>query len=176
MEAAVLERRADAIADPALGGRDLCRRLAAVTDDWLRRLFADAVGGRSRAASVPSPSSPSVGTVGASWRHRATSTSCSSTRAARHVTSTTLAGAMWYPLWDSGVRLGHAVRSFDEQLAIAARDLDSATALLTARWVAGDEDLAARLATEGRTTWRRNGRRWLETSARQRPRPARPGR
>ena len=69
---------------------------------------------------------------------------------------------MWYPLWDSGVQLGHAVRSFDEQLTLAARDLDSATALLTARRVAGDEDLADRLATEGRTTWRRSGRRWLD--------------
>ena len=69
---------------------------------------------------------------------------------------------MWYPLWDSGVRLGHAVRSFDEQLAIASPTTSTADCAPPARWVAGDGDLAARLATEGPATWRRNGRRWLD--------------
>ena len=26
-----------------------------------------------------------------------------------------LASAMWYPIWDAGIALGHAVRSADEQ-------------------------------------------------------------
>ena len=163
MEAAVLERRADAIADPALGGRDLCRRLADVTDDWLRRLYADAVAGVSRRKGAVA-----LVAVGGYGRGELAPQSDidvvlvhQGAGRAREIDE--LAGALWYPLWDSGVRLGHAVRSFDEQLTLAARDLDSATALLTARWVAGDEALADRLATEGRTTWRRSGRRWLES-------------
>ena len=161
MEAAVLVRRADAIADPALGGRELCRRLSAVTDDWLRQLFSEAVGDaprRKRAVALVA--------VGGYGRGELAPQSdidvvlVHQGGKARDLED--VASAMWYPLWDSGVRLGHAVRSFDEQLAIASRDLDSATALLTSRWVAGDGDLAARLATEGQATWRRNDRRWLD--------------
>ena len=72
------------------------------------------------------------------------------------------ATALWYPLWDAGLKLGHAVRSLDDQLALAGDDLDTATATLSVRHLAGDEELAARLATEGLARWRRNGRRWLD--------------
>ena len=74
-----------------------------------------------------------------------------------------LASALWYPLWDAGLKLGHAVRSIDDQLALADEDLDTATSLLTVRPLAGDAELAERVATEGRARWRRHGRRWLAT-------------
>ena len=54
------------------------------------------------------------------------------------------------------------MRSLDDQLDLAADDLDTATALLWARWLAGDEELAARLDDRGLARWRRNGRRWLD--------------
>ena len=73
-----------------------------------------------------------------------------------------LATALWYPLWDAGLKLGHAVRSLDDQLALAADDLDTATSLLSARPLAGDDELGSRLVTEGLARWRRNGRRWLD--------------
>ena len=72
------------------------------------------------------------------------------------------AEALWYPLWDAGLKLGHAVRSFDDQLALAGEDLDTATATLSVRHLAGDEELGARLANEGRARWQRNSRRWLD--------------
>ena len=65
-----------------------------------------------------------------------------------------LASALWYPLWDAGVKLGHAVRRIDEQLELAGTDLDSATALLTARPLAGDDTLAAALVEIGRASCR----------------------
>ena len=49
-----------------------------------------------------------------------------------------IADAVWYPVWDTGVKLGHAVRTPKEALALAADDLDSMTALLQARHLAGD--------------------------------------
>ncbi len=73
-----------------------------------------------------------------------------------------MASALWYPLWDAGLKLGHAVRSLDEQLSLAADDLDTATALLSARTLAGDDELGTRLATEGSAQYRRHGRRWLD--------------
>lgn len=48
-----------------------------------------------------------------------------------------------YPLWDAGVSLGHAVRSSEELVALARADLRTATAVLDARVIAGDEHLAA---------------------------------
>ena len=73
-----------------------------------------------------------------------------------------LAKAMWYPLWDAGLKLGHAVRSLDDELSLAGDDLDTATGLLSARPLAGDEELGTRLVTEGLARWRRHGRRWLD--------------
>ena len=52
-----------------------------------------------------------------------------------------LARLLLYPLWDAGFTVGHAVRTADETLGSAREDLDSLTAILDARPLAGDEDL-----------------------------------
>ncbi len=49
---------------------------------------------------------------------------------------------MLYVLWDLGVKIGSAVRSVDESLALAKRDMTVRTALLEARPLAGDLALA----------------------------------
>jgi [protein-PII] uridylyltransferase len=49
-----------------------------------------------------------------------------------------LAERVLYPLWDTGLRVGHAVRTSDEAIAIAAERLDALTAMLDGRVVAGD--------------------------------------
>ena len=53
------------------------------------------------------------------------------------VTPATLRGLL-YPLWDAGFQVGHAVRTPKEAVEHAHKDLDAATALLSARLVAGD--------------------------------------
>jgi [protein-PII] uridylyltransferase len=55
-----------------------------------------------------------------------------------------LAEAILYPLWDAKVDAGHAVRSYDQALALPETDLAAATALLDARFLTGDEALARR--------------------------------
>lgn len=72
-----------------------------------------------------------------------------------------IASALWYPLWDSGVKLGHAVRRLDEQLALLRADLDTSTSLLTARPLAGDDSLADELIAAGVDSWRRSSDRFL---------------
>ena len=47
--------------------------------------------------------------------------------------------------WDIGLELGHSVRTPDECLAEAERDITVRTALLEARWLAGERGLAAEL-------------------------------
>ena len=59
------------------------------------------------------------------------------------------------------MKLGHAVRRLDEQLDLARTDLDSATALITARPLAGDDLLADEVVDKGRALWRANGPKFL---------------
>ena len=47
-----------------------------------------------------------------------------------------------YVLWDLGLKVGHAARSIDECVKLARADLTICTAILEARWIAGDGDLA----------------------------------
>jgi [protein-PII] uridylyltransferase len=53
-------------------------------------------------------------------------------------TNAKLAEAMLYPLWDMGLKVGHATRTIDESIAGAKEDLTIRTALLEARLIAGE--------------------------------------
>lgn len=59
-----------------------------------------------------------------------------------------LADRVLYPLWDSGIEVGHAVRSLGDALELARDDLATTTALLDARALAGDAALAGELEQE----------------------------
>ena len=53
--------------------------------------------------------------------------------------------SMLYLLWDLGLKLGHATRSVDECIRLSRTDGTIRTAILDARWVWGDQKLAAEL-------------------------------
>ncbi len=55
---------------------------------------------------------------------------------------------LFYPFWDAGIPLGHAVRSVRDCVRVAGERLDAATALLDARLVWGDVRLLERLRAE----------------------------
>jgi [protein-PII] uridylyltransferase len=69
-----------------------------------------------------------------------------------------LASAVWYPLWDAGVALDHAVRALPEATAAARADVRVALGLLDARHVAGDPSVTVRLRTDLLAHWRRDAR------------------
>jgi [protein-PII] uridylyltransferase len=69
-----------------------------------------------------------------------------------------VAEQVWYPLWDSGSRLDHSVRSFPEMVATADSDLKVALGLLDLRHLAGDPNLTLRLRATMLTGWRRRAR------------------
>ena len=50
-----------------------------------------------------------------------------------------------YSLWDAGLKVGQAVRSIDENILHAKADVTVRTSLLDARWIWGDQALAADL-------------------------------
>lgn len=69
-----------------------------------------------------------------------------------------VAGQVWYPLWDSGANLDHSVRTLAQMVETAGQDLKVALGLLDARHVAGDPSLTLRLRTTMLTEWRRDAR------------------
>lgn len=70
----------------------------------------------------------------------------------------TLVQELCYPLWDAGLELGHAVRRPAEAPRAAAEDVETATALIERRLVAGEAGLLDELA-DRMASWRRsNGR------------------
>jgi [protein-PII] uridylyltransferase len=69
-----------------------------------------------------------------------------------------LADRIWYPIWDAGVHLDHAVRTPAEARRTARADLKVALGLLNARHVAGDPELTASLRLGALEDWRRASR------------------
>ena len=65
-----------------------------------------------------------------------------------------IADRIWYPVWDSGAELDHAVRTVPQAKRVARADLKVALGLLSARHVAGDPDLTERLRAGALEDWR----------------------
>ncbi len=72
-----------------------------------------------------------------------------------------LAERVWYPLWDSGARVDHAVRTVPQMLEAAAQDPRVELGLLDLRHLAGDPSLTLRLRTTVLAQWRRHALRRL---------------
>ena len=66
-----------------------------------------------------------------------------------------LAEQVWYPLWDTGAKLDHSVRTLPQMLDQAGGDLRVALGLLDIRHLAGDPNLTLRLRTTMLAEWRR---------------------
>lgn len=65
-------------------------------------------------------------------------------------TARRVADRLLYPLWDAGIRVGHAVRGPRDAAHLAGDDLATATALLDLRHVAGNRALTEELARTAR--------------------------
>ncbi|PZR55542.1 phosphohydrolase [Xylanimonas oleitrophica] len=72
-----------------------------------------------------------------------------------------VAERLWYPLWDSGVDIDHAVRSLSQTRQVASKDLAAAVSWLDVRPVAGDAVVVHRAASAILTDWRAASRRRL---------------
>jgi [protein-PII] uridylyltransferase len=76
-------------------------------------------------------------------------------------TLATVAERLWYPLWDSGVDVDHAVRSLTQTRQVASKDLAAAVSWLDVRPLAGDAVVVHRAASAILTDWRAASRRRL---------------
>ena len=117
-------------------GLDLVTQWTRTVDRWVASLFARAVGGDpSTAAVAPPPSGVALLAVGGYGRGQLCPASDLDLLLlhAKAIDARPIAEALWYPIWDAGVKLGHSVRTPKDALALASDDLDTATALLDVR-------------------------------------------
>ncbi len=147
--------RSDLFADDTLKGTEFCRAYTDLVDEWLVELFVAgggddvdvslvAVGGQGRREMAPQSDLDLLLLVG------------------KGADGSGVADALWYPIWDAGLKLGHAVRTVRDTISLASEDLETATALLSARHVAGDPALTEELLEKALTGWRKRGRKWLD--------------
>ena len=151
----ILAERERLLADTALTGRAWCEAWTAAIDGWLSglytKVFADradvcllAVGGTGRREMAPR-SDIDVVVV-----HRGNAKKIEAGLA-----------DLWYPIWDTGLHLGHAVRGANDKLPVVPDQLDTATTLLAGRWLAGDRSLADEVLAGVGKSWRADGAAWL---------------
>jgi [protein-PII] uridylyltransferase len=157
--AAAYDERLAALDDTSVGGREYCNRLAAATDRWVAALAAAA---RAAHPDAPPFALVAVGGYGRGELSPQSDLDLLLVHESKPALVEDVASAIWYPIWDARLKLGHAVRSLDEHLALAKDDLDTATALLTARPVAGDPALGERVVESGLDNWTKRKKRWLE--------------
>ncbi|MEO8851999.1 MAG: nucleotidyltransferase domain-containing protein, partial [Allobranchiibius sp.] len=72
-----------------------------------------------------------------------------------------LAERIWYPIWDSGARLDHSVRTRGECRSVASNDLSAAVGMLDLTCIAGDQVLVSGIRASIAHDWRANARKRL---------------
>jgi [protein-PII] uridylyltransferase len=157
-----LDRQA-LLADDGLTGAALCRAYSDRVDAWLGELFAGPLGAPDGIALV------AVGGYGRAELSPQSDIDLLLCHDGRRdaLEIGAIAEKLWYPIWDEGLKLGHAVRTVKEALDLASGDLDTATSLLSARPVAGDAALCRDLSERATALWRKRSKRFLgELSAR----------
>ncbi len=135
------------------GGQEICRARATILDELLRHLWASACASLSPQAQKEFPAIALVA-IGGYGRAELNPHSdidfmflhngqVAVGRPLPHLSR--LIDGVLYPLWDTGLKVGHAVRSIDECVKIANEDMQSKTSLIEARLIVGSEALFNKL-------------------------------
>jgi [protein-PII] uridylyltransferase len=149
--------RAERAALLATPGRPSTRgrtALTALTDEWLTALF-DASGAREAGASLVA-----VGGHGRRELSAGSDLDLLLLHPGDHISA--VADRIWYPIWDSGLRLDHSVRTMAQARRLAASDVRVVLGLLDARTVAGPPEQAEALKSSVLADWRALSARRLE--------------
>ena len=144
------ELRAQLLGRTGIAGSARRRALARLTEGWLAGLAADAgvnVGGVALVA---------VGGFGRGELSPFSDLDLVLLHSTETPTSYAemLAERLWYPIWDSGIRLDHSVRSVGGARQLARTDLPVVLGMLDLRHIAGDPELAVTLHRRVLADWR----------------------
>jgi|DEB19_MinimDraft_3_1074340.scaffolds.fasta_scaffold03459_3 [protein-PII] uridylyltransferase len=140
--------RREVLENQSLRGVRLARELSRATDEWLSGLWSEAAVGLTKRASL-------VAVGGYGRGELAPSSDLDLVLlhdGAKNIDD--VAAKLWYPIWDAGVKLGHSVTTVKQLLELSRTELDSATANLSARHIAGDPTLTEELRTAASKAWR----------------------
>ncbi len=141
------EQRAELLGSRDLEGIDFCREYSRRADEWIRHIATTsgistknialiAVGGFGRSELSPFSDLDLIVLHGG-------------LRSPSNV-----AEKIFYPIWNDGIRLDHAVRTPRELLNAARADLRVALGFIDARFLWGDEDFANKVLTDMQSRWR----------------------
>ncbi len=156
VDAATIKRmRTHVVGDPDLAGRVLARRLSQQADAWLYSLASElqpgwaliATGGYARGVLCPGSD------IDVMLIHPPK---------VRDADVRDVAEQLWYPMWDGGLKLSPAAHSPKTLLSLASGDLDTATAILRVRHLAGDREVVAEVQRQALEQWRRKPMAWLQ--------------
>jgi len=135
------------------GGLETCRARAAILDALLRHLWDAAKASLSEQARKEFPPLALVA-LGGYGRAELNPHSdidimylhsrqvAAGSRPLPHLSR--MIDGLLYPLWDIGLKLGHSVRSLEDCVQVANRDMQAKTSLIEARLIAGDAELFKR--------------------------------
>ncbi|MGB8020903.1 MAG: [protein-PII] uridylyltransferase [Candidatus Nanopelagicales bacterium] len=141
-----LAERSELLASRAHPSAATRRALTTLTDDWLVGLFRAAGADRAGATLV------AVGGHGRREMSAGSDLDLLLLHPGGDIAE--VADRLWYPIWDSGLRLDHSVRTVADARRLAATDLKVMLGLLDARTVAGDDAATAALRTSVLADWR----------------------
>jgi [protein-PII] uridylyltransferase len=155
--------RGPLLADETLTGAAWCERHSALIDAWLAGLFDGAIEAVAGSADGAGEGAAlvAVGGYGRSELCPQSDLDVMLLHAGRRDVGS-IAERVWYPIWDASLKLGHSVCTAREALTLADADMDTATALLSARHIAGDVSLTTDLAVRARRQWEQRSKRWLQ--------------
>ena len=131
------------------GGREICQARAAILDALLQHLWREAKNSLSAQAQKEFPPITLIA-IGGYGRAELNPHSdidfmflhdgqVAAGKPLPHLSK--LIDGVLYPLWDTGLKVGHAVRSIDDCVKVANTDMQSKTSLIEARLIAGNEAL-----------------------------------
>ena len=150
----IIDERKRLLADRELRGSEFTLHLSDATDQWLHGLFSSVAENRADLALIA---------VGGYGRRDLSPLSDLDVLLLHNDAADieAVAEALWYPIWDQGEKLGHSVRTINETLTLASEDLDTATALLSSRIIAGSQALANELSGKAIDQWKSKAKFWL---------------
>ena len=143
-----------------LDGLAWCRAYASEADRWLGKLFGKALA-EAGPVSVGSVALLAVGGYGRGELYPGSDLDVVLVHAGGGDVEG-IANAIWYPIWDEGIKLDHSVRTPAEMISAASEDPRVLLGLLTARQIAGSRSLAEAACNEVRALWRREAASLLE--------------
>lgn len=137
--------RAEVLARTTCRGRAFVEHYTDAVESWLREVYRATVGEGAAAALIA--------TGGQGRRELAPFSDLDLLLLHDGSLDPERAQALWYPMWDAKMKVGHSVRTTVECLDLASRDLATSTALLSARHLIGSPGLTEALVAAHRSQW-----------------------